>query len=379
MGWSSPCSPTSTAGGRPARARAGGPEGVRHRRHPRRPRLDPPAQGGAGHAGAGAVQGARKPFARVLKKLRRRLGPLRDQDVMLEHLAELARQSEAAARRPLAGRAPGARAVGRPRGGEGASRARPTCWPRSASWWGLREEVAEAREAVDSLLAESLHLQLDAFAEQADLIAAQERRRRPRAKATAKAGGGGRGDPTRTSCASPARPCATRWRWPRSRATTCRPAWPRRSRRCRSRWGLARLRRADREGDGGLHRDDAGPPRRRRPGGACWSWPGSRCSGRPRSCRSSPSLWASRGPDLAATIRSAFPLTPSLQEARKAAAGAAAGAEAAAQATVEAAAPAEAGGAAAGGASEPKTGPGPTGSASPPAPAAPAPGEPSAA
>ena len=47
---------------------------------------------------------------------------------------------------------------------------------RLGAWWGLREEVAEAREAVGSLLAESVHLQLDAFAEQAGRIACHVRR-----------------------------------------------------------------------------------------------------------------------------------------------------------------------------------------------------------
>src|SRR5207253_1190431 len=40
------------------------------------------------------------------------------------------------------------------------------------SWWGLREEVLEAREAMDSLLAESLHLQTDAFSERAGALLA---------------------------------------------------------------------------------------------------------------------------------------------------------------------------------------------------------------
>ena len=43
---------------------------------------------------------------------------------------------------------------------------------RLGTWWGLREEVEEAREATDSLLAESLHAQLDSFAEQADRLTA---------------------------------------------------------------------------------------------------------------------------------------------------------------------------------------------------------------
>jgi len=39
-----------------------------------------------------------------------------------------------------------------------------------STWTDVRAEVIEAREAVDSLLAESLHLQLDAFAERAGRI-----------------------------------------------------------------------------------------------------------------------------------------------------------------------------------------------------------------
>jgi CHAD domain-containing protein len=39
------------------------------------------------------------------------------------------------------------------------------------AWWGVRAEIAEAQEATDSLLANSLHLQLDAFCEQADALA----------------------------------------------------------------------------------------------------------------------------------------------------------------------------------------------------------------
>jgi hypothetical protein len=38
------------------------------------------------------------------------------------------------------------------------------------NWWGLREEVIEAREQVHALLADALHLQLDSFAQQADLL-----------------------------------------------------------------------------------------------------------------------------------------------------------------------------------------------------------------
>src|SRR5256885_2038177 len=46
---------------------------------------------------------------------------------------------------------------------------------RLGAWWGLREEVVEARDAVGPLLADSVHRQLDAFAEQADHVAGRQK------------------------------------------------------------------------------------------------------------------------------------------------------------------------------------------------------------
>ncbi len=114
-------------------------------------------------------KGSRELFPIVLKKLRRRLGPLRDQDVMLEHLEELA---SIALYRPasqwLSDRLKEERVREREKAREKSAPA--AVLARLGAWWGLREEVAEAEEAIASLLAQSLHLQLDAFIEQADLI-----------------------------------------------------------------------------------------------------------------------------------------------------------------------------------------------------------------
>ena len=116
-----------------------------------------------------------QPFDLVLKKLRRRLGPLRDQDVMLEHLGELMEMAPfRRAGRWLCDRLEEERVGAREMASRKSTPA--SVLSRLGTWWGLREEVAEAEEAVASLLAESLHLQLDAFIEQADLITAQERR-----------------------------------------------------------------------------------------------------------------------------------------------------------------------------------------------------------
>src|SRR5207248_147673 len=98
----------------------------------------------------------RKPFNKVLKKLRRRLGPLRDFDVMIEHLTELGGGSVNAQtidwmRTQLRRERDDARA--------NAQKQDPVndVLSKLGSWWGVREEVAEAHEAIDSLLAESLH------------------------------------------------------------------------------------------------------------------------------------------------------------------------------------------------------------------------------
>jgi CHAD domain-containing protein len=111
----------------------------------------------------------RRAFGRVLRRLRRRLGPLRDTDVMLGHLGLLAKiPRHAAAAGWLS------QHLCRQRGElrEASAKAPPPARVLSklGTWWPVREEVLEAREAVPSLLAESLHLQLDAFAEQSNRL-----------------------------------------------------------------------------------------------------------------------------------------------------------------------------------------------------------------
>jgi CHAD domain-containing protein len=114
----------------------------------------------------------RKPFGKALRKLRKRLGPLRDFDVMLKHLEELTgHPQQAAAAVWLRDHLVACREEARR---EARKRATPAALlAKLSTWTGVREEVIEAREAVDSLLAESLHLQLDAFAERAGRIAGQ--------------------------------------------------------------------------------------------------------------------------------------------------------------------------------------------------------------
>jgi CHAD domain-containing protein len=111
----------------------------------------------------------RKPFDKALRKLRKRLGPLRDMDVMIDNLAPITSHrthGRAAAwlRDHLIQRRDEAHDESR----QGASAA--AMLAKLATWADVRDEVIEACEAIDSLLAESLHLQLDAFAERADAI-----------------------------------------------------------------------------------------------------------------------------------------------------------------------------------------------------------------
>lgn len=108
----------------------------------------------------------RKDFEKVLKKLRRRLGPLRDLDVMIGHLGKLEpNATHGRAASWLKSQLETKRHKERSDASKKSSSADTLA--TLGAWWHVREEVQEAREAVDSLLAQSLHLQLDAFAEQA--------------------------------------------------------------------------------------------------------------------------------------------------------------------------------------------------------------------
>ncbi len=115
----------------------------------------------------------RKPFSKLTRKLRRRLGPLRDIDVMLAHLDEMNVDSEMAqavawlrdrlladrekARRKSARKSPVSQIL-----------------PKLSSWEQVRHDVAEARLAVPCLLAESIHSKLDEFINQANQLCAKQ-------------------------------------------------------------------------------------------------------------------------------------------------------------------------------------------------------------
>lgn len=112
----------------------------------------------------------RQRLARALRKLRRRLGPMRDTDVILEHLHDiaLAQPRHAPAVEWLSVRLERQRETLRQD-----SRAKGPATDMLAdlaSWQPVREQLAAGHARFDALLGQSLHRQLDSFASQADRI-----------------------------------------------------------------------------------------------------------------------------------------------------------------------------------------------------------------
>jgi CHAD domain-containing protein len=121
-----------------------------------------------------AVSGrCRKPFDRVGKTLRRQLGPIRDVDVMLEHLAEIKQPRLRPAVEWISQRLRDQRQI---LVQSAASKTPPAhMLARLGSWWGLRHDIKAVRDQLGELLGKSVHLQLDAFIEQAeDLVGARQ-------------------------------------------------------------------------------------------------------------------------------------------------------------------------------------------------------------
>jgi CHAD domain-containing protein len=114
-----------------------------------------------------------KPFARAGRKLRRRLGPMRDLDVMIDHLQMIQkRATHRIAAAWLQGRLVEARETARTESLDAESPNRVLA--KLGHWWGLRMEVIQAKAQAHSLLAQALHLQLDAFADQATQLGDKE-------------------------------------------------------------------------------------------------------------------------------------------------------------------------------------------------------------
>jgi CHAD domain-containing protein len=108
-----------------------------------------------------------RPFAKFGKKLRRRLGPLRDTDVMIGHLDEIKPESKLAE--------PSAWLNERLKKGREQARAKSSSkasagdvLSRLGTWWAIRQDIVDANPAVTSLLSETLHTQLERFIEHAN-------------------------------------------------------------------------------------------------------------------------------------------------------------------------------------------------------------------
>jgi CHAD domain-containing protein len=108
----------------------------------------------------------RRPFAKIIRSLRRRLGRLRDLDVMLGHLSKIKSVRLQPAVEWITGILQEARGQALHRAAADLPPSRVL--PRLGSWWGLRPEILAARDAAPSLLAEAIHLHLGAYAEQAE-------------------------------------------------------------------------------------------------------------------------------------------------------------------------------------------------------------------
>jgi CHAD domain-containing protein len=112
----------------------------------------------------------RRPFSRITRKLRRQLGPLRDLDVMLGHLADYRAGRHAAATEWVVARLARCRELA----ARDAQKKTPPAQvlARLGSWWGVRQDISDAAKSIDALLADRIHVQLDMFAAQAGQLSA---------------------------------------------------------------------------------------------------------------------------------------------------------------------------------------------------------------
>lgn len=112
----------------------------------------------------------RRPFSRITRKLRRQLGPLRDLDVMLGHLADYRAGRHAAATEWVVARLARCRELA---ARDAQKKAPPAqVLARLGSWWGVRQDISDAAKSIDALLADRIHVQLDMFAAQAGQLSA---------------------------------------------------------------------------------------------------------------------------------------------------------------------------------------------------------------
>jgi CHAD domain-containing protein len=109
-----------------------------------------------------------KVLQRVLRKLRKRLGPMRDADVMLGHLAELGTGKFKPAADWLAARATADKAAARKRAKKKLDPAETLS--TLGKWWGVEQAWSASLKEVDARITQSLLGQLDDFARRAGAV-----------------------------------------------------------------------------------------------------------------------------------------------------------------------------------------------------------------
>ena len=113
-------------------------------------------------------QRQRRPMAKLLRKLRRRLRRLRDLDVMISHLEDWKVGRDAAA---VAWLLPRLRERRQRRLAKSSQKTDAReLQAKLGRWWGLRDEISGGAEAIGDCLAESVRSQLEQFARQANAL-----------------------------------------------------------------------------------------------------------------------------------------------------------------------------------------------------------------
>ena len=248
---------------------------------------------------------SQEPFSRALKKLRRRLGPLRDLDVMIEHLEEVSatgRHALAAAwmTRQLEKERP------TPARNRASTTPRRQFWARSGRGgaFGRRSPRRRMRPTTCSpsrFISDSMSLP-NRPTISPPLPRVRTKKRTPGAQ-------------TRTACAFPGRRCGIHWKWRESRGTNSPPTSLRHSSACRTAWASGTTTWYSPKPRCGCRRARRWLITTVQPSEPCWILARDVLARADRELQKFVTLWKGKGADLAATIRAAFPLSKAMQAA----------------------------------------------------------------
>lgn len=114
-----------------------------------------------------------RPFAKTLRKLRRRLGPLRDLDVMGDHLRELKKDADDDRGTGIAWLELRLDECRKGAVDDARHNAPPgKMLAKLGTWWGVRDDISEASDVTNSLLSDSLSRQMATFAKESNRLVA---------------------------------------------------------------------------------------------------------------------------------------------------------------------------------------------------------------